>query len=85
MRSSRSRVTLVGYDAEFDPKIDVSYGTADTIKDFSWLDHLLAVFCISRRSKFKTVQTNVSERAPDLKDREVRLRLPLPEAKTMDD
>lgn len=76
MRSSRSRVTLVGYDAEFDPKIDVSYGTADTIKDFSWLDHLLAVFCISRRSKFKTVQTNVSERAPDLKDREVHVNLP---------
>jgi hypothetical protein len=51
MRSSRSRITLVGYDAELDFKLDTAYGTARNAKVFTWLDHLLAVFCIHRQGR----------------------------------
>ena len=77
MRSSRSRITLVGYNSELEPKIDVDvmYGTTNNAKDFSWFDHLLAVFCISRRAKIETGQTNISEREPEPKDPQVREKI----------
>jgi hypothetical protein len=51
MRSSRSRITLVGYDEELEYKLDTAYGITDKVKESTWLDHLLGVFCIRRRGR----------------------------------
>jgi hypothetical protein len=48
MRSSRSRITLIGYDEDLEYKLDTAYGTTSRVKDFTWLDHFLGVFCIKR-------------------------------------
>jgi hypothetical protein len=69
MRSSRSRITLVGYDADLEPKIDVPYGTTSSVKEWSRLDHLLAVFCINRRPKSRET---ASERRAEPGNCEVR-------------
>lgn len=49
MQSSRSRITLVGYDTELEAKPSASYDTKVTKKESGRLDSLLAVFCIRRR------------------------------------
>jgi hypothetical protein len=69
MRSSGSRITLVGYDADLEPKIDILHGIASNVKEWSWLDHLLAVLCINRRPK---PQANASNWRAEPEDREVR-------------
>ncbi|PMD67562.1 uncharacterized protein K444DRAFT_18037 [Hyaloscypha bicolor E] len=51
MRSSRSRITLVGYDEDLEYKLDTAYGTTDKVKESTWLDHFLGVFCIRRRGR----------------------------------
>jgi hypothetical protein len=71
MRSSRSRITLVGYDPELEPKLDVVYGNTGNAKEFGWFDHLLGVFCISRRPKIAYIRTTL-ERPSEYEDREVR-------------
>lgn len=69
MRSSISRSTLVGYDAELEPKTDFMYGTTNNAKEFGWFDHLLAVCCISRRPKFGSQMTaSLDLLLPDLED-----------------
>ncbi|KAF4624148.1 hypothetical protein G7Y89_g14027 [Cudoniella acicularis] len=73
MRSSRSRITLVGDDAELELKLESIYGTTNDVKEFSWFDHLLAVFCIYRGPK---IATTVPERPPEYEDREVHLDSP---------
>jgi len=72
MRSSTSRISLVGDNGSLEPKIDVMYGTTNNAKEFGWFDHLLGVFCIARRPRFESVETTVSRRAPDYNEREVR-------------
>lgn len=52
MRSSKSQITIVGYDADLDIKLDTAYGTTSEAKAFTWPDHLLAVFCIRRRGRY---------------------------------
>jgi hypothetical protein len=69
LRSSRSRITLVDYDASLEPKIDVLDGTTSDVKEWSRLDHLLAVFCINRRLKPAAI---ASDRRADPEHREVR-------------
>jgi hypothetical protein len=68
MRASTSRITLVGYDADLEPKF-VPYGTTSNVKEWSRLDHLLAVFCINRRPKPPAA---ASERRAEPGNREVR-------------
>ncbi|PMD41909.1 hypothetical protein L207DRAFT_333477 [Hyaloscypha variabilis F] len=70
MRSSTSRISLVGDNGSLEPKIDVMYGTTNNAKEFGWFDHLLGVFCIARRPRFESVETTVSRRAPDYNERE---------------
>jgi len=73
MRSSSSRITLVGYDgydADLEPNIDVLYGTASNVKEWSRFDHLLAAVGINRRPKSKAT---ASKRRRDTEDRETRL------------
>lgn len=76
MRSSVSRITLVGYDPSLEAKLDVAYGTTNNIKEFSWFDHLLAVFFIHRRSKSKLLQTTIPESLPEYEDRKAYLESP---------
>lgn len=52
MRSSKSQITFVGYDADLDVKLDTAYGTTSEGKAFTWSDHLLAVFCVRRRGRY---------------------------------
>lgn len=72
MRSSTSRISLVVDNASLERKIDVMYGATNNAKEFGWFDHLLGAFCIARRSRFESVQTTVSIRAPEYNEREVR-------------
>jgi hypothetical protein len=44
----------------------------NNVKEFGWFDHLLGVFCISRRRKIACTRT-APERPPEYEDREVRL------------
>jgi hypothetical protein len=69
IRSSRSRITLVGHDASLEPEVDVPDGTTSNVRGWSRFDHLLAVFYINRRP---TPAVLVSERRADPEDREVR-------------
>jgi hypothetical protein len=45
------------------------YGTANNIRAFSWLDHLLAVFCIHRQPDIEMI---VPETPLEYEQREVR-------------
>lgn len=58
MRSSRSRITLVGYDEDLDYRPDTPYGTAHKVQ-FTWLDHLLGVFCMKRGSNTTLARTDM--------------------------
>lgn len=70
MQSSRSRITLVGYDTELEAKPSASYDTKVTKKESGRLDSLLAVFCIRRRR-------NVVWSGPaETEDRDVYLNSP---------
>jgi hypothetical protein len=62
IRSSGSRITLVGYDAELEVKLDTAYGTTANAKEF-WLDHLLGVFCIHRRGRVTSTTPAMSTEA----------------------
>lgn len=72
LRSSTSRISSVVDDASLEPKIDVMYGTTNNAQELGWFDHLLGVFCVSRRSKSGLIPTTVSAKQPENKDREVR-------------
>jgi hypothetical protein len=54
-----------------EPKLDVVYGNTGNAKEFGWFDHLLGVFCISRRPKIAYIRTTL-ERPSEYEDREVR-------------
>jgi hypothetical protein len=51
IRSSRSRITLAGYDEELEYILDAAYGTTDRFKESTRLDRFLGVFCIRRRGR----------------------------------
>jgi hypothetical protein len=57
MQSSRSRITLVGYDEELEDKLDTAYGTTHKFKESTWLDRVLGVFCIRRRGRVSSRMT----------------------------
>lgn len=68
MRSSRSRITLVGYDEELEYKLDTSYGTTNKVKEFAWLDHLLGVFCIRRGGRVSLSMTAIPTKPEEDQD-----------------
>lgn len=74
MRSSSSRITLVGYVVALGLKTELIDGTTNNAKDLSWVDHLLAGFCMTRRSKLESVQTAVAIGLREPISREVRER-----------
>ncbi|KAH6718708.1 hypothetical protein BKA61DRAFT_474263 [Leptodontidium sp. MPI-SDFR-AT-0119] len=76
IRSSRSRITLVGYDESLEPKFESEYGASSDAGRYSWLDHLLAVFCIPRRPTLEPARTAVPESPPRYQDPEVHVASP---------
>lgn len=72
MRPYLSRTTLVNFDESLEQKTDVMYETTTKVTDYSYFDHLLAVFCIPRQPKFGLFRTTVSAGPPEYNDREVR-------------
>ena len=65
-----SRITLVGHDENLEPKADAAHGMTSLTKEFSYLDHLLAVFCIYRPRRTEVVPAQAEPR-PELEDNEV--------------
>lgn len=70
MRPYLSRTTLVNFDESLEQKTDVMYETTTKVTDYSYFDHLLAVFCIPRQPKFGLFRTTVSAGPPEYNDRE---------------
>jgi len=68
MRSSRSRITLVGYDEDLEYKLDTAYGTTSKVKDFTWLDHLLGIFCIKRGGRVSLAMTAMPRKPEEDED-----------------
>lgn len=65
IRSSRSRITLVEYDSDLAANIKVTDDAISGAKEFTWLDHLLAVFCIPRKEKDRSAQIPREKQEPE--------------------
>lgn len=67
--SMRSRTTFFSEDS-WESKLNASNITTRSVEDYSWMDHLLGVFCVKPRSKTRGL-LRVDPAPPPYEDREV--------------
>jgi len=60
--SDSSRIRLIEYDAELEPRVDAAYGTICSTKVFTRLDHVLAIFGIHKEGRVITPTKAQAER-----------------------